>query len=78
MDNENVYNSVKKGWISKWRKNGWITTRGRPVVNKEHYEKLMEMTEEFEDTSYCKISWTKVERKFNKEADSLAKKACNL
>ena len=70
---------VKSGiteWIHNWKKNGWKTSDKQPVKNKELWEKLDLLTNEFE------ISWNWVKahstNKFNNEVDLIAKEAANL
>ncbi len=70
---------VKSGiteWIHNWKKNGWKTANKQPVKNKELWEKLDLLTNEFE------ISWNWVKahstNKLNNEVDLIAKEAANL
>ena len=70
---------VKSGiteWIHNWKKNGWKTADRQPVKNKELWEKLDLLANEFE------ISWNWVKAhstdKLNNEVDLIAKEAANL
>ena len=70
---------VKSGiteWIHNWKKNGWKTANREPVKNKELWEELDILANEFE------ISWNWVKAhssdKLNNEVDLLAKEAANL
>ena len=70
---------VKSGiteWIHNWKKNGWKTANREPVKNKELWEELDLLANEFE------ISWNWVKAhssdKLNNEVDLLAKEAANL
>ena len=70
---------VKSGiteWIHNWKKNGWKTADKQPVKNKELWEELDLLNNEFV------ISWNWVKAhstdKLNNEVDLLAKKATNL
>ena len=70
---------VKSGiteWIHNWKKNGWKTANKQPVKNKELWEELDFLTNEFE------ISWNWVKAhstdKLNNEVDLLAREAANL
>ena len=70
---------VKSGmteWIHNWKKNGWKTTDKQPVKNKELWEELDLLANEFE------ISWNWVKAhstdKLNNEVDLIAKEAANL
>ena len=70
---------VKSGmteWIHNWKKNGWKTADKQPVKNKEFWEELDLLANEFE------ISWNWVKAhsndKLNNEVDLIAKEAANL
>ena len=70
---------VKSGiteWIHNWKKNGWKTADKQPVKNKELWEELDLLANEFE------ISWNWVKAhstdKLNNEVDLLARNAANL
>jgi len=70
---------VKSGiteWIHNWKKNGWKTADKQPVKNKELWEKLDLLNNEFE------ISWNWVKAhstdELNNEVDLIAREAANL
>ena len=70
---------VKSGiteWIHNWKKNGWKTADKQPVKNKELWEELDLLNNEFE------ISWNWVKAhstdKLNNEVDLIAREAANL
>ena len=70
---------VKSGiteWIHNWKKNGWKTANKQKVKNKELWEELDLLANEFE------ISWNWVKAhstdKLNNEVDLLAREAANL
>ena len=70
---------VKSGiteWIHNWKKNGWKTADKQPVKNKELWEELDLLDNEFE------ISWNWVTAhstdKLNNEVDLIAREAANL
>ena len=70
---------VKSGiteWIHNWKKNGWKTVDKQPVKNKELWEELDLLNNEFE------ISWNWVKAhstdELNNEVDLIAKEAANL
>ena len=70
---------VKSGiteWIHNWKKNGWKTANREPVKNKELWEELDLLANEFE------IGWNWVKAhstdKLNNEVDLIAKEAANL
>ena len=63
-------------WIHNWKKNGWKTADKQPVKNKELWEELDLLANEFE------ISWNWVKAhstdKLNNEVDLIAREAANL
>ena len=70
---------VKSGiteWIHNWKKNGWKTSDKQPVKNKELWEKLDLLANQFE------ISWNWVKAhstdELNNEVDLIAREAANL
>ena len=70
---------VKSGiteWIHNWKKNGWKTANKQQVKNKELWEKLDLLTNEFE------ISWNWVKAhstdELNNEVDLIAREAASL
>ncbi len=70
---------VKSGiteWIHNWKKNGWKTSDKQPVKNKELWEELDLLANQFE------ISWNWVKahstNELNNEVDLIAKEAANL
>ena len=70
---------VKSGiteWIHNWKKNGWKTADKQPVKNKELWEELDLLANEFE------ISWSWVKAhstdELNNEVDLIAREAANL
>ena len=70
---------VKSGiteWIHNWKKNGWKTADKQPVKNKELWEELDLLANQFE------INWNWVKAhstdKLNNEVDLIAREAANL
>ena len=70
---------VKSGiteWIHNWKKNGWKTSDKQPVKNKEFWEELDLLANQFE------ISWNWVKAhstdELNNEVDLIAREAANL
>ena len=70
---------VKSGiteWIHNWKKNGWKTADKQPVKNKELWEELDLLANQFE------IAWNWVKAhstdELNNEVDLIAREAANL
>ncbi len=57
-------------WIFNWQKNNWRNANKKPVLNRELWEELYKLAQEF------KIKWTYVkghnENKWNERADEIA------
>ena len=74
-DSKYVKSGITK-WIYNWKKNGWKTADKQPVKNKELWEELDLLNNEFE------ISWNWVKAhstdELNNEVDLIAKEAANL
>ncbi len=70
---------VKSGiteWIHNWKKNGWKTTDKQPVKNKELWEELDLLANQFEIV----WNWVKAHStdELNNEVDLIAREAANL
>ena len=60
-------------WIKTWRKNGWMTSAKKPVLNRELWIRLHELTEQHQ----IHWHWTRGHAgdKFNEQVDRLATEA---
>ena len=70
---------VKSGiteWIHNWKKNGWKTADKQPVKNKELWEELDLLANQFE----ISCNWVKAHStdELNNEVDLIAREAANL
>lgn len=66
---------VTKGateWVRNWGKNGWMTSNGKPVQNRDLWEKLLSVVIVYEDNG-MEICFWHIVRALNREADSAAK-----
>ena len=74
-DSKYVKSGITEG-INNWKKNGWKTANKQPVKNKELWEELDLLNNEFE------ISWNWVKAhstdQLNNEVDLIAREAANL
>jgi ribonuclease HI len=50
-----LVNCMRRGWYEKWRKNGWLNHRKRPVANRDLWERLLEAT-----ARHREVRWKKV------------------
>lgn len=53
-DSAYLCNAFNKGWLEKWKNNGWKTSTGKPVKNKELWERLLVLTNRYP------VKWVKV------------------
>ena len=44
-DSRYVVNSMEKGWVQKWRSNGWMRTKTESAENVDLWEELLELCE---------------------------------
>ncbi len=72
-DSSYLQKAFESGWLKKWRKNGWKTSAGESVLNKDLWLKLWDLSK------VHKISWHWVkghyEDKMNNRCDELVQKA---
>lgn len=54
-DSKYVADSIQKGWLYSWKKNGWKKADKKPVLNIDLWEKLLELLEKHNVT----INWVK-------------------
>lgn len=75
-DSAYVVNAVNDKWMVKWRLNGWKTTKGKDVKNRDLWEELMALLAAFKSAKY-QVRFVKVKGHagdcFNEMADKLAK-----
>lgn len=43
-DSKYVQNPFVKGWLTRWRANGWVTGEKKPVANQDLWLELVELT----------------------------------
>ena len=72
-DSAYTVNAFKQGWIYNWMKNGWKTSNGSAVKNKELWQELYALTKKH------KVEFIKVkghsDNEFNNRCDELARNA---
>ena len=44
-DSSYLVNCMRRGWYKKWRENGWLNYRNKPVANRDLWERLQEATQ---------------------------------
>ena len=50
-----LVNCMRRGWHEKWRKNGWLNYRRRPVANRDLWERLLEATARHQEVRWKKV-----------------------
>jgi ribonuclease HI len=75
-DSAYVANAFNELWIEKWERNGWKTTRGDNVLNKDLWEKLILTVSKLKNN----VEFIKLSRnnEMIKRADKMAKEASRL
>lgn len=72
-DSAYVKNAYTHGWMRTWKMNGWISSKGDKVANRDLWERLDELA------AFHLVKWRKVKGHglsvFNNLADSMAVKA---
>ena len=73
---------MRRGWHERWRENGWLNRRKRPVANRDLWERLLEATRRHQEVRWRKVkghSKTGGAHKYgNDRADALAVAAKKL
>lgn len=44
-DSKYVVDGIEKGWAKSWRKNNWIKSDKKPALNKDLWERLLDLLE---------------------------------
>ena len=72
-DSAYLVNAFKQRWFDKWLRNGWVNSKKEPVVNRDLWEKLLDLDRKHE------IEWVKVkghaDDELNNRCDELAREA---
>jgi ribonuclease HI len=72
-DSAYVMRCFVERWWAKWERNGWLATGGKPVTNRDLWERLIGETRRHE------VRWVKVKGHsgdvYNDRVDSLAREA---
>ena len=80
-DSAYVVNAINDKWTVKWRLNGWKTTKGKDVKNRELWEELTSLLMSFKSDG-IKVSFVKVKghdgNVFNEAADEIARKQVEI
>lgn len=72
-DSKYIIDALNKGWIRKWKENGWLRARNKPTKNADLWVKILNLAEKHI------ITWVWVkghdENIYNNRCDKLAKEA---
>lgn len=75
-DSAYVVNTINNDWLEKWKMNGWKTTKGRDVKNRELWEELNELIDVI-NRKGIKVTFHKVKghsgNMFNELVDKIAR-----
>lgn len=72
-DSAYIVDNVNEGSLKKWSHNGWKTTKGGPVKNKDLWEELLSLIKnnDFEKITFIKVKGHSGD-KFNDHVDKIA------
>ena len=72
-DSTYLKDAFTKGWLKKWMNNGWLTSNREPVLNKDLWEELFDLSLKHD----IKWRWTKghASDAYNNLCDALVQKA---
>lgn len=80
-DSAYVVNSIVNGWVDVWKKNGWVTTRGEDIKNRDLWEEYLLYHKKCLSVGVL-IKIIKVKghagNSFNEHVDTLAKEEVTL
>lgn len=70
-DSKYVVDGLSKGWAKQWRERGWKKSDNKPALNKELWQRLLDVTEPHEIT----YNWIKghAGHPYNERCDALAR-----
>ncbi|KAK6541460.1 hypothetical protein TWF694_007270 [Orbilia ellipsospora] len=71
-DSEHAINSITK-WVYKWQENGWYTTAGTPVKNRDLIQEACRLENEIEEIGEVHYEW--IPREKNMDADEKCNEA---
>lgn len=74
-DSKYVVDGIEKGWAENWERNNWIRKKGNLVLNKDLWERLLDVIDEHE----VSFNWVKGHAGHieNERCDALATKGIN-
>jgi ribonuclease HI len=72
-DSAYLCRAFNENWIRSWTKNNWKTSSGKPVENRDLWERLIELTGEH-DVSFIKVKGHS-DNENNNRCDKLAREA---
>lgn len=75
LDSAYVVSGISE-WIYGWMKKGWVTSKKKPVENRELWERLYELKEQFVSIEFIKVRGH-AGVNLNELADDLANKGMN-
>ena len=70
-DSQYLKNAFTKGWLTNWKRNGWLTAQRKPVLNQDLWRKLDKLM----STREVEFQWVKghAGNKYNERCDEMAR-----
>ncbi len=75
-DSAYVISSINQGWAKGWRAKGWLKRDGKPALNTDLWERLLNLMENFNDLTFRHVKGHSG-NSLNEKADSLANSAAD-
>lgn len=72
-DSAYLVNAIEQGWLSGWKRSGWINSQKQPVKNRELWEELDRLLHEH-DVTFIKVKGH-ADNEYNNRCDALARAA---
>jgi ribonuclease HI len=76
-DSEYVVKGVTT-WIRGWSNNGWVTSQGSPVKNRDLWEMLLLLVRKHKEKTGTDVLFWRIPRGLNTQADAAAKGAAEM
>lgn len=76
-DSAYLCNCMVKKWYVNWMRNGWMTSTGKTVENRDLWIQILELVEKFKEVRFVKVKGHSTDEG-NNLADLLANKAMDL
>lgn len=72
-DSQYIVNAINQHWLDNWQTKGWVNASKKPVANRDLWEKIIKLNEQYKPT----YVWVKghSSNEYNNRCDTLAVQA---